>query len=87
MTEKKEALSLLKTVVFSSKGDNFEIMGFAKESGYEARAKKNGQLLPWVYSMDYDVALDYPRPMGESVCDSWINMLLSAILNKTHEPG
>jgi len=86
MAEKKEAASLVRTVAVPSEGDDYEILVLAKESGYELRVKKNGELFHLGGSVEYDTAYDYERQFGENACNMLVELIRKSILDKTREP-
>jgi len=75
-------MNIYKEINFTSKGDNYRVLTFLEVNGYKISIVKNGQSLPWTYSVDFNFADDFLRTIGERAVDHLIKLAEADIYEK-----
>jgi hypothetical protein len=61
---------------------HYEIIPVVGEHGFEVRVLRNGKPVPWKYSVDFEIAADFHKYVGEDAVVALVKLAKADILEK-----
>jgi hypothetical protein len=75
-----------KEINFVFENSDYKIVVSEEENGFKIRPLKNNRLLPWTYSVNFDVAFDFHKSVREDAVNHLMQLAKADILEKKFEP-
>jgi len=67
---------------FNFENADYEVIPVAAERGYEVRVSRNNKPVPWKYSVDFQIATDFRRHVGEDAVIALVKLAKDHIQEK-----